>query len=161
MKVCSMADPSEIYNWRRFDDRIRTSGQPSEERLAALAALCIRHVINLGLHSHEDALPDEAGSLSALGMTYIHIPVDFNRPTDAQFTQFCEAMAMIGSQPVHIHCIANKRVTAFLYRWKRDVCGVKDDQARALMHSVWQPDAVWAAFVGDEAPAEETHRPGK
>jgi protein tyrosine phosphatase (PTP) superfamily phosphohydrolase (DUF442 family) len=50
------------------------------------------HIINLGLHSHEKALPDEAASVSRLGMTYIHIPVDFQKPTDGDFDQFCSAM---------------------------------------------------------------------
>jgi len=70
-----MADPESIYNWRRLDDRITTSGQPTEPQLADIHALGVRHIINLGLHSHEKALPDEAASVSRLGMTYIHIPV--------------------------------------------------------------------------------------
>lgn len=143
-----MSDPVEIYNWRRLDDRITTSGQPSEAQLATLRALGIRHVINLGLHTHEKALPDEAGVLAALGVNYIHIPVEFDNPTDEDFAQFCKAMAMMGAQPVHVHCIANLRVTAFLYRWQRDICGIDDNQARALMDSVWQPGGVWAAFIG-------------
>jgi len=27
-----MADPEAIYNWRRLDDRITTSGQPTEKQ---------------------------------------------------------------------------------------------------------------------------------
>ncbi len=71
------SDPVETYNWRRLDARITTSGQPTEDQLRAIRDLGVRHVINLGLHSHEKALPDEAASVSALGMTYIHIPVEF------------------------------------------------------------------------------------
>jgi protein tyrosine phosphatase (PTP) superfamily phosphohydrolase (DUF442 family) len=77
-----MADPETIYNWRRLDDRITTSGQPSEPQLEDIHALGIRHTVNLGLHSHEKALPDETASVSRLGMTYIHIPVDFQNPSD-------------------------------------------------------------------------------
>jgi len=87
-----MADPESIYNWRRLDDRITTSGQPTEPQLADIHALGVRHIINLGLHSHEKALPDQAASVSRLGMTYIHIPVDFQKPTDGDFDQFCSAM---------------------------------------------------------------------
>jgi hypothetical protein len=57
-----MVDPESIYHWHRLDDRITTSGQPSETQLADIAALGVRYVINLGLHSHEKALPDEAGN---------------------------------------------------------------------------------------------------
>lgn len=154
-----MTDPIEIYNWRRLDHRITTSGQPSETQLAELKQLGIGDVINLGLHTHEKALPDEASSLAALGLNYIHIPVEFDRPTDQHFEQFCDAMDQIGNRPVHIHCIANLRVTAFLYRWQRDVCGIEEHQARQLIDSVWQPGGVWAEFIGDKESVGFGHRP--
>ena len=78
-----MTDPETIYNWRRLDNRITTSGQPTEEQLAHIQALGVRHVVNLALHTHEKALPDEAASVSRLGMEYIHIPVDFQNPNSA------------------------------------------------------------------------------
>jgi protein tyrosine phosphatase (PTP) superfamily phosphohydrolase (DUF442 family) len=51
-----MADPKTIYNWRRLEDRVTTSGQPTEPQLADIKALGVRHIINLGLHTHEKAL---------------------------------------------------------------------------------------------------------
>lgn len=153
-----MPDPIHIQNWRRFDDRITTSGQPSEAELAEIRALGVTHVINLGLHSHERALPDEAASVAALGMTYVHIPVAFDRPTEADFERFRDALAAIGDRPVHVHCIVNARVSAFLYRYRRDVAGSGVTEARALMESIWQPGGVWADFIGDEASAALDHR---
>ena len=143
-----MADPETIYNWRRLDDRITTSGQPTESQLAEIHALGVRHVINLGLHSHEKALPDEAASVSRLGMAYIHIPVDFQNPTDRDFDQFCSVMKQLEEAPLHVHCIANYRVSAFFYRYRRDVLGMNETRARADMEEVWKPEGVWAAFVG-------------
>jgi protein tyrosine phosphatase (PTP) superfamily phosphohydrolase (DUF442 family) len=67
-----MADPDTIYNWRRLDDRITTSGQPTEPQLADIHALGIRHIVNLGLHTHEKALPDEAASVSRFHDVYPH-----------------------------------------------------------------------------------------
>lgn len=142
-----MADPESIYNWRRLDDRITTSGQPTEAQLAEIRALGVRHIINLGLHTHEKALPDEAATVSRLGMTYVHIPVDFQNPTDQEFEQFRTAMDGLEDEPVHVHCIANYRVAAFLYRYRRDVLGMDETRARADMEAVWRPDGVWATFV--------------
>lgn len=140
-------DPEGIYNWRRLDERITTSGQPTEAQLRGLHDLGIRHVVNLGLHTHEKALPDEAASLSRLGMTYVHIPVDFKNPTDEDFTRFCTAMQELEDVPVHVHCIANYRVSAFFYRYRRDVLGADEPAARAEMEQVWKPDRVWSAFI--------------
>jgi uncharacterized protein (TIGR01244 family) len=143
-----MADPETIYNWRRLDDRVTTSGQPTEQQLADIKALGVRHIVNLGLHSHEKALPDEAASVSRLGMTYIHIPVDFQNPTDADFAKFRSAMEELKGVPVHVHCIANYRVSAFFYRYRRDVLGMDESRVRADMEEVWRPTGVWATFVG-------------
>jgi protein tyrosine phosphatase (PTP) superfamily phosphohydrolase (DUF442 family) len=140
-------DPQTIYNWRRLDDRITTSGQPTESELADIHVIGVRHVVNLGLHSHEKALPNEAASVSRLGMTYIHIPVDFQNPTDRDFDQFCSVMTQLKEVPVHVHCIANYRVSAFFCRYRRDVLGMDEAQARADMEQIWKPNPVWAEFV--------------
>ena len=142
-----MADPEAIYRWHRLDDRITTSGQPTEEQLAEIRALGVRHVVNLGLHTHEKALPDDAASVSRLGMTYIHIPVNFQNPTEQDFQQFCTVIERLADVPVHVHCIANARVSAFFYRYRRDVLGWDEAKARAEMEAVWQPRGVWIDFV--------------
>lgn len=152
-----MTDPVAIANWRRLDARITTSGQPDEAQLAAIAVLGVRHVVNLALHTHPQALPDEAASVAALGMTYTHIPVDFAAPTDAGYRRFVAAMAAAGAAPVHVHCIVNARVTAFVDRWQRETGG-DAAAARAMLASVWQPGGVWAAFIGDDAAAGRPHR---
>lgn len=154
-----MPDPSHIRNWRRLDDRITTSGQPTEAQLAELRSLGVTHVINLALHSHEDALPDEAASVADLGMTYVHIPVPFDRPTEDDFERFCAAMAEVGDAPVHVHCIVNARVSAFLYRYRRGVLGLDEAEARADMETIWRPGGVWARFIGDRAAEQLPHRP--
>ncbi len=144
-----MADPKSIYHWLRLDERTTTSGQPTEAQLAELAALGVRRVINLGLHSHEKALPDEAATVAALGMTYIHIPVDFKNPTQHDFDEFCAAVDAAKGGQLHVHCIANYRVSAFFYRYRRDVLGMDVAQARADLDRVWQPDTIWTAFIGN------------
>jgi protein tyrosine phosphatase (PTP) superfamily phosphohydrolase (DUF442 family) len=144
-------DPETIYKWRRLDDRITTSGQPTEPQLADIHALGVRHIVNLGLHTHEKALPNEAASVSRLGMTYIHIPVDFQNPTDKDFDKFCAEMTRLKEVPVHVHCIANYRVSAFFYRYRRDVLGMDEAQVRADMEQVWRPEGVWATFVSRKA----------
>ncbi len=147
MTEARTADPGGIYNWRRLDARTTTSGQPSEAQLADIAGLGVRTVINLGLHTHEKALPDEAATVRALGMRYVHIPVDFKDPTEQDFAAFGAAMAAAAEAPVHVHCIANYRVSAFFYRYRREQLGVDAAAARADLDGVWKPDAVWRAFI--------------
>lgn len=149
-------DPAGITNWRRLDGRVTTSGQPSEAQFAAVAGLGVAHVVNLALHDHPRALPDEAASIAALGMRYTHIPVDFAAPTEADFAAFVAAMAAADDAAVHVHCIVNARVTAFVYRWQRD-SGRDVATARAMLDSVWRPGGVWADFIGDPAARDRPH----
>jgi protein tyrosine phosphatase (PTP) superfamily phosphohydrolase (DUF442 family) len=148
-----MSDPTDIRNWRRLDGRLTTSGQPSEAQLQALAGIGVRHVVNLGLHTHESALPDEAGSLAKLGIPYSHIPVDFQNPTPGDLQAFCALMDRLEGQTIHVHCIANYRVSAFLYRYRIDVLGWSEDEARGDLDAIWQPEGVWKALV-EQAPAK-------
>ena len=153
-----MTDPAGILNWVRLSDSITTSGQPSEAQLAEIRDLGVRHVVNLGLHTHERALPDEAASVAGLGMRYVHIPVAFDDPTEADFDRFAAVMAEIGDAPVHVHCILNARVSAFFHRYRRVVLGLDEGAARAAMEEVWRPGGVWAAFIGDEAAVTLDHQ---
>ncbi len=153
-----MSDPTRILNWRRLTDRITTSGQPSEGQLAEIAQLGVVRVVNLGLHTHERALKDEGATVVGLGMEYVHMPVDFERPTEDDFARFCEEMGRVAEQPVHVHCILNARVSAFFYRYRRDVLGEDDAAALAEMESVWRPGGVWARFIGDPEGDALPHR---
>jgi protein tyrosine phosphatase (PTP) superfamily phosphohydrolase (DUF442 family) len=142
-----MSDPESIYNWRRLNDRITTSDQPTESQLAEIKAPGVRHVVNLGLHSHEKALPDEAASVSRLGMGHLHIPVDFQNPTDEDFAKFCWAMAQLNGASIHGHCTANYRVSAFFYRYRRDLFGEDEARVHADLEGIWRPEGVWAKFI--------------
>jgi protein tyrosine phosphatase (PTP) superfamily phosphohydrolase (DUF442 family) len=153
-----MSDPSEIFNWRRLDDRITTSGQPTEAQLAAIQKLGVTQIVNLGLHTHERALKDENATVSDLGMRYIHIPVEFDEPTERDFDRFCAAMTETKDSLVHVHCIVNARVSAFLYRYRRHILGCDEADARAAMETVWRPGGVWAIFIGDGAATALPHR---
>lgn len=152
-----MSDPKDIPNWRRVDDRITTSGQPSEAQLAVIQNLGVTTIINLGLHTHEKALPDEAVSVAALGMRYVHIPVPFDAPSDADYDTFVAAMKACDGEKIHVHCIANMRVSAFLYRYRRYVLGMSEAASRATMDTLWRPGGAWAQFIGDAANADKPH----
>jgi hypothetical protein len=72
--------------------------------------------------------------------------VDFQNPTAADFDRFCETMATLADTPVHVHCIANFRVSAFFYRYRRER-GLSDAEARPDMEAIWHPSGAWAAFA--------------
>jgi len=144
-------DPDDIRNWQRRPDGITTSGKLEAHDPPRLAAIGVRHVVNLALGSHPEALPQEASLLAAEGIAYTHIPVPFDAPTPAHVAALAEALAAHPG-PHHVHCIMNWRVTAFLYLLDR-AGGVPEPEARARMAQVWNPledesaPAVWRALL--------------
>jgi protein tyrosine phosphatase (PTP) superfamily phosphohydrolase (DUF442 family) len=137
-----------IYNYRRASPRLATSGQPTGVQLAAIAAAGFEVVINLALHDDPRySLADEPGTVQGLGLDYVHIPVKFAQPTQGDFTAFAAAMQKNSDRRVWVHCAANMRVSAFLglYRVLRE--NWQEQEAFRLMHGLWQPDEVWAAFI--------------
>ena len=140
-------DDSGIYNFRRLSPTLTTSGQPTEEQFAQIAGAGVGTVINLALAESPKALPNEAELLGSLGLRYVHIPVDFAAPTEADFERFADEMDAAGDAPVHVHCIANYRVSAFLYRYRRERLGWSDEQARPDLDALWQPEGTWADFI--------------
>ena len=151
-------DCSDILNWRRIDNHISTSGQPSESELADIEHLGVRHVINLGPITNKGALADEAGTVAALGMEYTYIPVDFENPTQADFEQFRAAMERLQGESVHVHCIYNARVSAFFYRLACEDEGEDPQQAFERMESIWRPGGVWAEFIAKPGDIGEPNR---
>jgi protein tyrosine phosphatase (PTP) superfamily phosphohydrolase (DUF442 family) len=152
--MATSARLSEIYQYRQAAPDLATSGQPREEQFAAIAAAGYEVVINLALHDDPRySLPDEPATVRALGLDYVHVPVIFDAPTEQDLVAFFQAMDRFRGKRIWLHCAANFRVTAFLglYRQLRD--GWSHEDAFELMHDVWEPNRVWAAFLRAQVDA--------
>ena len=80
-------------------------------------------------------------------MIYVHIPVQFATPEEADLLAFFDAMDAHRERRILVHCAANYRVTAFigLYRVARQ--GWSSGEAFDLMRTVWEPNEVWTNFI--------------
>mgnify|MGYP003385076535 CR=1 FL=1 len=137
----------EIFNYLEISDTICTSGQPTEHQFSLIKQSGFSTVINLAPHHVENSIADEATTLSALGLNYIHIPVDFQKPTDADFGQFVDAMSSTTDEKVWVHCAANMRVSAFIYRYRCSINGEDELIARKDLATIWQPFGIWRKFL--------------
>jgi protein tyrosine phosphatase (PTP) superfamily phosphohydrolase (DUF442 family) len=143
---------SDILNYRQAAVDLATSGQPREGQLAEIAAAGYDLVINLALHDDPRySLNDEASSVRALGMEYVHIPVPFSAPSTEDLASFFDAMDHARGRRVWVHCAANLRVTAFLGLYWRLREGWPEERAFSLMRDVWRPNDVWSAFIASNA----------
>lgn len=138
-----------LLNFRQLEDRIFTSGQPTEAQLPLLAAGGIQTVLNLALPTSPGALPDEAASVTQLGMEYLAIPVPFDSPTVAHWESVRTALVTRMERQVWVHCALNYRVSAFLAVYRVRELGWSPADAWRDLRTVWEPDPVWTALLTD------------
>ncbi len=138
-----------IYNYRKVSDLLITGGQPSEEQLKSAAQEGFQIVINLATVPSRNSLEDEAGLVKSLGMDYYHIPVDWENPTESDFTAFEKLMDSLPAVKTLLHCAANYRVTAFYSLYALKHLGWPASQAEAFRASIWQGSnyPAWEALV--------------
>jgi protein tyrosine phosphatase (PTP) superfamily phosphohydrolase (DUF442 family) len=139
-----------IYNYRRVDEQFITGGQPNEMQLKAAAQEGYRVIINLATIDPRYSLPDEAASVTSLGMKYHHIPVLWDHPTDADFAAFERVMQDVGNERTLVHCAANYRATAFYTLYAEKHLGWSKERGREFRASIWGTTnkfPEWAALI--------------
>lgn len=139
-------------------ERFGTAGQPSAGQFTLVAASGYRTVINLAPTTSPGALPDEPALVAGLGLEYVHIPVEFCAPQPRDLQRFFDALDARGNDKVFVHCIANKRVSAFMFLYRVLKMGHPVAEAEMALHRIWTPDAVWQDFI-DRALREMGDRP--
>lgn len=144
-----------IINFVQIDERIATGGQPTTAQLQAAQQEGYQAIINLAPGNAENALPDEAGTVQSLGMSYHHIPVEWSAPTREQFFEFTSVMKELMDKKMLIHCAANYRVTAFFALYAMQHEGWSLAQADELIARIWESrpdyrmDETWKSFLRD------------
>lgn len=142
-------DLENIYNFLQISNSLATSGQPTEKQFSAIKDSGYQIVINLALTSSPGALSDEKQLVDSLGIEYIHIPVVWEKPKIADFSQFESVMKANSDKKVFVHCIANKRVSAFIYLFRCLHQGVNQENAKEDLHKIWIPNDIWQQFIDE------------
>lgn len=145
-----------IYNYLKLNENLSSSGMPTAEQLKEVADAGVKVVINLALKTSPNALANENEIVESLGMNYIHIPVEWDHPTQKNLADFFNAMDAHKDQKVYVHCQANYRATAFitLYRILRE--GWKQEDAIPIMEKIWNPEdfPVWQRFIEENLSSD-------
>lgn len=137
----------DAENTYQVSDCLWTSGQLSEQDIAALPALGIQTVINLALPTSSNALPGEAELISVLGLNYFHIPVVWEAPRLEDLHTFFAILDALKGTKVWVHCAKNMRASAFIYLYRKLHLKEPEEQASFPMQVVWTPDATWQRFI--------------
>lgn len=141
----------DIYNYQFLDEKLSSSGMPTAEQIREIAGAGVQVVINLALTTSKDALPNENSVVESLGMKYIHIAVEWNKPTKQNLDDFFNAMNEHKDEKVFVHCQANYRASAFIMLYRVLRLGWKREEAIPVMEKMWNPEdfPIWQKFIDD------------
>ncbi|HEY1169775.1 MAG TPA: protein tyrosine phosphatase family protein [Verrucomicrobiae bacterium] len=129
------------------DENLSTSGMPRPEQFADIAQAGFEVVINLALPTSDNALPNEGELVTRAGMTYIHIPVNFENPPAADFERFTRLLSASAGQKVWVHCAANMRVSAFVFLHRLRTNSASRADAERDLRRIWEPEDAWRELL--------------
>ena len=143
------ADSNSLSLLNRIDysPSLTTAGQPNEGELALIASAGFDQVIFLAFTNHPKAVAHEDDIVRDQGLQFIHIPVDWESPSTADFAAFAAVMQTFGSGRTLVHCEVNFRASVFGFLYQVLFEGADVDEAMSLMQSIWVPNDTWEAFI--------------
>ena len=87
-------ESSGILNATWVDDQLSSSGQIAAEHISLLQSLGVKTVVNLAVYN-EEYNGSENQWVVENGLTYIHLPVDFERPTSSDLKRFFQKLLLV------------------------------------------------------------------
>ncbi len=148
-----MTNLKKIYHYERVTDTIASSGQPTPDQFQDIKDAGYQAVVNLALPDSDNAIANEGSLVTALEMSYFHIPVKFDDPTPEDLKTFSGLMDALAEHKVWVHCVVNARVSAFLYVYLHQIKGLPASACRTQLLERWEPqmDEVWQRFISTAA----------
>lgn len=137
----------EAENTYQVFDWLWSSGQLSEKDIACLPSLGIEAVINLAPPTSLNALRAEAEFVTREGISYIQIPVEWERPELHQLVQFFGILNAFVGRKVWVHCAKNMRASAFIYLFRKLCLAESEEVSVHPMRDIWVPNETWQAFI--------------
>lgn len=148
--VSAQAPAGELaVNYVAATERLHTAGQPNAATLATLAERGFELVVNLAPPSNQGAVPEEGKLVAEDGPTYVNIPVNWQKPTLADFELFSAVMNGARDRKVLVHCQLNMRASAFTFLYRVVHEHVPPEEAMTALRAVWIPRDQWATFTAD------------
>lgn len=124
-----------------------TSGQPTAQALSRLAAQGFGAVIYLAPPTVPDAVPGEQELVREQGLEFVNIPIQFGKPTEADFESFVQAMNRLKDRKVLVHCQVNMRASSLTFLYRVVVGKEKPEQAYESVAKVWSPEGPWRSLL--------------
>ena len=138
----------DIRAYLKISDNLSTSGQIEYKQIEAIKKAGFDVVVNLApADKVRNAM--EGFLVTEQGMTYVQIPVSWQKPALRDLDLFFNVMEANKDRKVYVHCFANMRVSVFVYLYRTLQLGVSEEAARKDRTKIWNPSTEdqWEKFI--------------
>jgi protein tyrosine phosphatase (PTP) superfamily phosphohydrolase (DUF442 family) len=142
-----LVSTDDIPNFVEYSESLSSSGQPLKEHMPLLADMGFDQIIYLALTTNKTALDKEDELALKNDMNYVHVAVDFSKPSRKNFETVALILQNSKEQKNLLHCQVNYRASTFSFLYRVIYLGVPIGVAKADLDKVWTPDAVWYQFL--------------
>jgi protein tyrosine phosphatase (PTP) superfamily phosphohydrolase (DUF442 family) len=146
----------EIEAYLPISLTLATSGQPTAEQFAEIAAAGYTLIVNLATPASSNWNPEEPAIVAALKMDYWGIPIEWDYPSLGDFEDLADLLDAHAEQKVWVHCAKNMRVSAMIYLYHRLRKGYTPEVCQQYLEQIWQPNQTWQRFI-DAVIELQTH----
>lgn len=145
----------DIVNFRQYSDSFASAGQPTEAQLRAVRDAGYDRVVYVAYSDQRNSLEHEDRIVKNLGMEYIHVPVEWEAPTAADFDMVAAAIRSNADGKTLLHCQVNFRASAFSFLYRVLYEDVPLAEAKADMNGVWTPNETWRDLIFEVLAAND------
>lgn len=106
-------DVAGVTNFARLETTIACGGATKAEALPAIKKMGFVAVINLRQATEDGAnIPEAQATAKEVGLNYVHIPFNGQKPDPAVADKFIEAITAPGNTPAYVHCAGGSRAAS-------------------------------------------------
>jgi hypothetical protein len=134
---------------------LTTSGQPTA-RLPRDAEIPGLRGRDLPRAAHVmDAIAEEPKIVGRQGLVFVNIPIDFGKPTAADFEAFTRVMRAFEGRKLFVHCQMNFRASSMVFLHRAITLKEPPGPAWQSVQKAWVPNETWKKYIVDTLRANK------
>lgn len=134
---------SEINNYYQYSEKLSSGAQPTIKQFERLKEKGVECVLNISPTSTPNYLPDEAGLVEKLDMTYVHYPIDCSNLQATHFLVFKGIMDGLRDKKVFVHCGGNIKSSNLIHMYQVKSEGRNEGESVKDLLQIQQPEEKW------------------
>lgn len=139
----------DILNFKKNDEYLSTSGQPTEDEFNLIANEGFEIVINFRPEEEMIYVFDEKQLVENLGLKYFQIPMTFDTLNNKILSKFFEILDQYKGKKIFVHCHKNIRVSVLIILYRLIILGWEREVALKEFSQFIEVTPMWEEYINE------------